>query len=175
MHGLPAQSAARRVARGVVEVALALRSAAGLALALVAIVLVIRRARAASAFQRRAFEPLAIAAAVLLALIIVSASAQALGLSDGVQKATQLVFIAGFALLPAAFLAGLLRSRFFRTAAVGGLIERLALGLGEEPLEQALAAALDDPTLAVAFWLPGARRVRRSRRPYARVSGHRDA
>jgi signal transduction histidine kinase len=130
------------------------KSAVGLALALAAVVLLLRRARAASPLQRSAFAPLAVAAAVLLGLAAVSISAQALDLSDGVQKAAQLVFIAGFAALPVAFLAGLVRSRFFRTATVGRVIERLTHGPGGGAIEDALATALGDPALAVAFWLP---------------------
>jgi signal transduction histidine kinase len=134
-------------ADGLAEVALAIKSAAALAFTLCAVVLLARRSRP------RAFAPVAVAAAVLLVLIVASVAAQALDLSDGVQKATQLAFIAGFALLPLAFLAGLVRSRFFRSAAVGGVIERLALEPGAD-VEKALAAALGDPSLAIAFWLP---------------------
>ena len=109
-----------------------------------------RARRSSAARSRRSL----VAAAVLLGLAAVSISAQALDLSDGVQKAAQLVFIAGFAALPVAFLAGLVRSRFFRAATVGGVIERLTHGRGGDGVEDALASALGDPSLAVAFWLP---------------------
>ena len=139
---------------GLAEAALAVKSVFGLALALAAVVLVARRARASSPFQRRAFAPLAVAAAVLLGLVVVSASAQALDVSDGLQKAAQLVFIAAFTGLPVAFLVGLQRSRFFRAATVTRVIDRLALGRGADGVDKALASALGDPSLAVAFWLP---------------------
>ena len=139
---------------GVADAALIVEVVAGLALALAAVALVVRRARASSPFQRRAFAPLAAAGAVLLVLAAVSICAQALELSDGAQKAAQLLFIAAFTGLPVAFLAGLQRSRFFRAATVGSVIDRLAVGDGAPGVEAALAAALGDPSLAVAFWLP---------------------
>ena len=66
-------------------------------------------------------------------------------------RPVQIAFIATFALFPAAFLLGLLRTRFFRTATVGRLIEQLA---ADRDLRDALADALGDPTLDVAYWLP---------------------
>ena len=53
-------------------------------------------------------------------------------------------------MVPLAFLAGVLRSRLARAAA-GDLL--LALGRGT-PLRDALADALRDPTLEIAYWLP---------------------
>jgi signal transduction histidine kinase len=60
--------------------------------------------------------------------------------------------------VPFAFLFGLLRSRLTRAGAVGDLISRL----GEAPerrgsLRDALADALADPTLQLAYWLPDRR------------------
>ena len=49
---------------------------------------------------------------------------------------------------------GLVRVRFFRTAAVGRLLERLADEPGAGRLDDALAEALGDPTLRIAYWLP---------------------
>ena len=60
-------------------------------------------------------------------------------------------FVAAFA-LPLALLAGLLRAHLAR-AGVGDLVLELD-GAGPEDLRGALARALDDPTLEVAFWLP---------------------
>ena len=64
----------------------------------------------------------------------------------------QILFFGAFALVPWAFLLGLMRTRFFRTAAVGRVIERLT----QDPrgVRDALAAELGDPTLEVAYWLP---------------------
>ena len=51
-----------------------------------------------------------------------------------------------------------MRSRFFRTARLSRLLERLAEQPGARALDEALAEALDDPTLTVAYWLPEERR-----------------
>ena len=75
----------------------------------------------------------------------------------------QILFFAAFALVPAAFLLGLMRTRFFRTAAVGRVIERLT----HDPrgVRDALAAELGDPALTVAYWLPERGYVDREGRP----------
>jgi signal transduction histidine kinase len=63
----------------------------------------------------------------------------------------------GFAALPWAFLAGLVRSRYSRAGAVGELIERLNAGeAGGGSLRGALANALGDPSLQLLYWRPRA-------------------
>ena len=52
--------------------------------------------------------------------------------------------------MPFAFLTGLLRSRLSRAGAVSALVERL----GGVSVRDALADALGDPTLTLAYWLP---------------------
>ena len=122
-------------------------------LAVAALLVVGRRWRRAGAFERRAYAPLLVAGAVVLALGLASAATQDLGGSAGLQRAAQIVFIASFAGLPAAFLLGLMRSRFFRTATVSRLLERLTAERRTEGLSGALGAALGDPTVEVAHWL----------------------
>ena len=86
--------------------------------------------------------------AVTLVLGLATALSQA---SASPRRPGQIAFIAAFALFPAAFRLGLLRTRFFRTATVGRLIEQLA---ADRDLRDALADALGDPSLDVAYWLP---------------------
>jgi signal transduction histidine kinase len=124
----------------------------GAATVVTALALVVRGWRRADAFHRRGFAPLATAGAGILALGLVSAVTQETGASEGVQKAAQLVFVASFVSLPAAFLVGLARTRFFRGAAVSDLIARLTAEGGA--VEAVLADALGDPSLVVAYWLP---------------------
>ena len=81
---------------------------------------------------------------LLLGAVIVALGGFFLVVQD---KATQLAFLSAFALLPGAFVLGLVRSRFFRTAAVGRLIEGLAADHGAAGVRDALRAALGDPTL----------------------------
>jgi signal transduction histidine kinase len=62
------------------------------------------------------------------------------------------------ALVPVAFLAGLARSHVYRTGAVAELVHRLHGRPGGSELRDALARALDDPKLELAYWLPEAER-----------------
>ena len=55
--------------------------------------------------------------------------------------------------LPAGFLVGLLRSGLDMSS-VGDLVVKLSGGLAPERLQPALAQALHDPSLEVAYWLP---------------------
>ncbi len=94
----------------------AVQRAGGLVLVVLGIALTLRRRRAAGAAGRRGLDPLLAAGAAVLALGTLSAVAQDAGASEDVQQAAQLVFIAAFALLPVAFLRGLMRTQFFRVA-----------------------------------------------------------
>ena len=107
-------------------------------------VLVVRWRRAGPTL-RRAQEPIYAAGVVLLAAAI----PQLITGSDVLLW----VALAAFAALPFAFLAGLLRMRLAR-AAVGDLL--VALRADPEPaaLRAALAGALGDPSLRLAYWLP---------------------
>ncbi|HEY6889297.1 MAG TPA: hypothetical protein VI300_15995, partial [Solirubrobacter sp.] len=112
------------------------------------VVLLLRRWRASNHAQRRGLEPVLLLGAVIMLLGLATAATQSAGAG---QVPAQIAFIASFALLPVAFLLGLVRTRFFRTATVGRLIEQLAR---DRDLRDALADALGDPTLEVAYWLP---------------------
>jgi signal transduction histidine kinase len=58
------------------------------------------------------------------------------------------------ATIPFGFLLGLLRSRLAHGEALSVLIARVGQAPGEGPLRAALADALGDPSLALAYWLP---------------------
>ena len=86
------------------------------------------------------------------ALIMLTGLATVLTQVVGVaEKAGQLAFIGTFALFPAAFLPGLVRTHFFHTTTMARLIEQLA---ADRDVRDALADALGDPSLDVAYWLP---------------------
>jgi signal transduction histidine kinase len=139
---------------GVAQLALGLIAIAG------TIALVLRRRRASSPGQRRSLEPVLLLGALILALGVATVASQALG--DRAMRVVQLVFFSTFALVPAAFLLGLVRARFFHTATVGRVIDRLAAD--PRSVRDALAEALDDPTLDVVYWV-GTAYVDREGRP----------
>jgi signal transduction histidine kinase len=113
------------------------------------VVVLYRRWRGFGKVQRRALSPVlwigsAIAAFGLLIAIPVLVGA------DEVTNAVDSVLIVLVTALPFAFLAGLLRSSLSRAGAVNALFARL----GRVSARDALAEALGDDTLALAYWLP---------------------
>ena len=118
-----------------------------LLLAALAVVL-LRRWRSFGPVQRRALNPVlwtgaAVAIGGLLTLISIVVADEATPVLDS----ALLVLIVA---VPFAFLLGLLRSSLSRAGAVSALFERL----GGTGARDALAEALGDETLTLAYWLP---------------------
>jgi signal transduction histidine kinase len=117
-----------------------------------AVFLLIGHVRRATGPTRRAFAPVlltAAVAAVLLGVVIVMDAA-------GMQTEGSLPLWLGdvaYAAIPLAFLIGLLRTRWHRSA-VADLVVRL--GSVPEPgqIRDPIASTLGDPALELAFWLP---------------------
>jgi signal transduction histidine kinase len=110
--------------------------------------LLIRRWRRSSPAQRRGLDPVLLYGALILLAGLGTVVTTAVGTAE---KASQLAFIGCFALFPVAFLAGLVRTHFFHTTTMARLIEQLA---ADRDVRDALADALGDPSLDVAYWLP---------------------
>jgi signal transduction histidine kinase len=66
--------------------------------------------------------------------------------------------LAGLAAVPWCFLLGLARTAVSRGGVVGRLVARLGDTLGPDDLRAALAEALGDPTLEIAYWIPASGR-----------------
>jgi signal transduction histidine kinase len=116
-------------------------------------VLLYQKRQVASPPQRRAMAPVLWTGLALMATLAVATTGDLV--SDGRQLAASpsVISLVAFAGLPWAFLIGLLRSRYSRAGAVGDLVERLnAQGIEGESLRDALADALGDRSLALAFW-----------------------
>jgi signal transduction histidine kinase len=99
---------------------------------------------------RRTVAPLLWPGSVATALIVVFAVSEVL--DHPVGDAPGLIFRLSFLVIPFAFLAGLLRSRLARAS-----VAQLVVELGQTKptgLRDALARSLDDPSLALAYWLP---------------------
>jgi signal transduction histidine kinase len=121
-----------------------------------ALVLLLRKRAAATPPQRRALAPMLWTGLVLVGLLGLSFLLDAVGVPSDVVDAVGLVALVAFAVLPFAFLAGLVRSRYSRAGAVGELIERLNNPEADRSLGQALADALGDRSLKLVYWRPSA-------------------
>ncbi len=86
-------------------------------------------------------------------------------------KVMDWIAIGLLATVPFGFLAGLLRTRLAHGSAMAELVTRLGDAPGEGPLRAALADALGDPSLALAYWLPGSERFVDSMGHTVTVSG----
>ena len=118
-------------------------------------VLIGRRVRAGGAALRRPLVPVLVTGGAAFAVFAVSKVFDAAGNpSDALNWAGEALV----ATIPYGFLVGLLRTRLAQGAAVSELIARLGDAPGEGPLRAALADALGDPTLALAYWLPESER-----------------
>jgi signal transduction histidine kinase len=119
------------------------------------VVLLVRRYRSTPPAQRRTLGPVLWAGGLGMIATAVQLAVGASGAETGVAQALYVASIAVLASVPWAFLFGLRRSRFTRAGAVSELVARL----GEGPerrgrLRDALADALGDPTLELAYWIP---------------------
>ena len=123
--------------------------AAVLAILVAVLVILMRRWRAASAPSRRVLAPVYLASGVAIGFVVIRTALDPFTEVGGVFE-----WLSVLALLtvPLAFLAGLLRSRLARSA-----VATLVVELGETPapggLRDALARALGDPSLELAYWL----------------------
>lgn len=101
----------------------------------------------ASRALRRALAPVIVAGSVTLLVAVLQVVVH--GFSAEAARPLEYVFLASFATVPFAFLAGVLRSRLAR-AGSGELLLELTRGT---PLREALAKVLHDPSLEIAYWL----------------------
>ena len=110
-----------------------------------------RRWREASEPMRRVFLPVYLAAGTTIVLLAAAILIESFSDRAGTILSWFLIF--SFSSVPIAFIVGLLSGRL-RRASVGQLV----LDLGRTPapgeLRDALARALGDPTLRVAYWIP---------------------
>ena len=126
----------------------------GVVLIVASLVLLARRWRRATPPWRRAVAPVLWWGAAAAAFGALRLFNDAVG---GPLGPVELVFFLVLATVPLAFELGLLRSRLAR-GAVAELVVELGRTRAPGRLRDALARALHDPSLAVAYWLPERRR-----------------
>ena len=116
-------------------------------------VVLIRRWRGYGKVQRRALAPVVWTGAAVVVVGIGTVVWDAIGGDEAAEPGGAVLLVLVTA-LPFAFLLGLMRSSLSRVGAVSALFERL----GGTSARDALAEALGDDTLALAYWLPDSRR-----------------
>jgi signal transduction histidine kinase len=131
-------------------------------------VVIVRRLRAGGTAQQRALVPVLVTGGAAFAVFILSKAFDAAGDTSVTLNRISEALVAT---IPFGFLVGLLRTRLAQAAAVSELIARLGQAPGEEPLRAALADALGDPGLALAYWLPESERFVDARGHPVDVSG----
>jgi signal transduction histidine kinase len=112
-------------------------------------VVLVRRWRGFGKVQRRALAPVVWTGGAVAVVGVGSVLPIAFG-ADELSQVVDAVLIVLITALPFAFLVGLMRSSLSRAGAVSALFERL----GGVSARDALAEALGDDSLALAYWLP---------------------
>jgi signal transduction histidine kinase len=126
----------------------------GVVLSLFTVALLVRRWRRASAPERRAGAPVLWAGSAMLAALAFSVANDIFGHPLGPGPAW--IREIAFASVPVAVLAALVQRRLAR-GAVAGLVVELE-GVAAVDLRSALARALGDSSLDLAYWVPAGRR-----------------
>lgn len=126
----------------------------GIALSLVVIARLARRWSHASPPLRRTVTPVFVAGAALELILGLALLLSLTGASHDLRESFFHAALIPFGLVPFLFLFGLLKGRVLRGKGLGALVHRLASGLGPGELRAALAEALGDPSVELAYWLP---------------------
>lgn len=124
---------------------------AAIATAVCFLVVLVRRWRGGSVAARRVLLPI-VPGACLFVVVYVVALLSELGVPTGLGGRWALVALLLIAAAPVVFLAALLRARLPR-AHVGQLVVELGDASPGEALRDALARALGDPSVEVAYWV----------------------
>jgi signal transduction histidine kinase len=121
-------------------------------LGLGAIAHVVSKWRAASPTRRRVFAPvLAVTAGIVLAIFIVFLTLLVFG--NRAEPVSGVLLLA-YATVPVAVLWAATRDQLRRSAAVGQLLRRLATTSSDSDVRDAVAEALRDPGVDLAYWVP---------------------
>ena len=113
----------------------------------------VKRIRRTEGSERRAYGPVIYAGGAALAAFALVFASVAIG-GDGA-TVLRILALGAFATVPYAFLAGLVRGKISRADAVTELVERLGTADDERrSLRDAIAIALGDSSLSIAYWIP---------------------
>jgi signal transduction histidine kinase len=127
---------------------------AGAAVVIAALVSLVRRWRSATGPEQQLYGPLYAAGAILMIALALTVTYQTVAWDSSTSEIVQVVLLAPFAVVPYVFLFAFVRARMLQGGAVGELIARVGAAPMPGELRDALAEALDDPSLELVYWLP---------------------
>jgi signal transduction histidine kinase len=134
----------------------ALVNVVGIGLLAAVLVSLVRRWRRATRPERRLFAPVYASGVALMIAVIGQLATQTATAEGAAAEVLFIVSVIPLALVPYLFLASFVRMRM----AQGGAVRNLMTRLGEAPrpggLRDAIADALEDPSLELVYWLPEA-------------------
>jgi len=116
------------------------------------VTVLVRRWRGASPAGRRVLLPV-VPGACVFGIVYAGAILTELGVPTGLGERWALVGLVLLASAPLVFLGGLLRARLAR-GGVGELVVELGGSSSRDGLRDAIAGALGDPSVEVAYWIP---------------------
>jgi len=119
-----------------------------------AVVLIGLTIRSASRLRRRTLLPVLVASALWLVALIALFVGRRVGGDDDVTDVASWTVLASIPLIALGMLLGVLQWRLYVAAALPGLIRRLSAHPEPLDLRRALADALEDPSLEIAYWIP---------------------
>jgi signal transduction histidine kinase len=122
---------------------------------IVATVMLLRRWGNASRPQRRAIAPVLWTGCPAFLVLAVAAGVDTAGHTMDWLEAVAFGLLA---CVPFGFLAGLARTRFTQAGRIAELVAELGQAPGPETVRAALAGALGDPSVELAYWLPESER-----------------
>jgi signal transduction histidine kinase len=126
----------------------------GALLLLLVVRALVLRWRHASVPRRRLLAPVLWPTVVMLVLLIAVLVGAVFGIPQMLGSAGWIAVLVAFGAIPFAFLIGLVRTRVTRAGAVEELMSKLEHTPARGELRDALAAALGDPSIELAYWLP---------------------
>jgi signal transduction histidine kinase len=132
-------------------------SVIGIVVPLAVVARLVQHWQRASRPLRRTVTPVFLAGGALMVTLATLLTLALLGASRDLVDAVFYATLPALALVPYLFLAGLARGRMLRGRGLGRLVRRLGTGLERGELRAALAEALGDPSVELAYWLPDSR------------------
>ena len=126
----------------------------GIGVIVAVLISLIRRWRRATRPERRLYAPVYAAGVALMIALIGQLTLQTAGGEGSALDIAFIISVIPFALVPYLFLASFVRARMAQGGAVGELMAKLSAAPRAGRVREALAEALDDPSVELLFWLP---------------------